>query len=104
MNRFLNWWRDFWTSKEVALLKAENERLKDSNITLAEELAVQQKESRAAVNTLLERAGITPLPVREEPKPAAIPFQRRLSYHQQQRQHAWQTSQGKKVEDLAHGK
>ena len=68
MNWLANWWRNLWTSKETALLRAENERLAETNAVLEEELASARGEIRGLVNSALSQAGVTPLPpVNEAP-------------------------------------
>lgn len=90
----MRWLKELWgrwtTSKEVALLQAENQRLWDTNGVLQAELEQSRKETRAAVNTLLGQAGIAPLPPSEEVKPPAKRF-RRLTFQQRQRIHALAT-------------
>lgn len=86
-----NWLHNLLTSKRTALLEAENGRLRETNAALEAELEQSRKETRAAVNTLLSQAGVTPLPPAEEVK---TPTQRmrRLTLQQQQRLYAVTTA------------
>jgi hypothetical protein len=84
MNRFLNWWRAFWTSKRTALLEAENERLLSSLEALLAENAGLRKNNEALINTALCEAGKPSLPGSEVTKPPAN-IMRRLTTHQRQR-------------------
>ena len=88
---FLKWIRNFFTSKRTALLEAENVRLRETNLALESELEESRKETRAAVNTLLSQAGVTPLPPAEEVKTHTERI-RRLTYQQKQRLYAVQTA------------
>lgn len=90
----MNWlkklWRDWTTSKEMALLQAENKRLKESNFILEDENERLRNELRGAVNTLLSQAGVAPLPGVEEVK-TVTPRIRRMSWQQRQRMYAVET-------------
>lgn len=97
------WWRAFWMSKEVALLRAENEQLAETNRALEEELILLRTDNRALVNAQLKQAGIVSLPELERPKMEPINRVRRLSLHQRQRMHAIATDPRKIAEDLKHG-
>jgi hypothetical protein len=84
-------WRRITTSTEVALLRAENKRLRESNFVLEEEIAEAHKELRAAVNNLLSQAGVAPLPPNEEIK-APAHRTRHLTHQQRQRLYAIKTT------------
>jgi hypothetical protein len=86
-----NWWRLITTSTELALVKAENRRLRESNLALEDELENSRAELRAAVNNLLSQAGVAPLPPHEEIKPPANRM-RRLTLGQRQRLYAIATT------------
>lgn len=66
-------------------------RLRETNLALEAELEQSRKETRAAVNTLLSQAGVTPLPPAEEVK-THTERMRRLTWQQQQRLHAIATA------------
>ncbi len=91
----MNWLKTFWrkltTSTEVALLKNENRRLRETNFALEEELEQARKELRAAVNNLLSHSGASPLPGSEEVKRPTGRI-RHLTHQQQQRLYAIQTA------------
>jgi hypothetical protein len=84
-------WRRITTSTEVALLRAENKRLREANFVLEEEIDAARKELRAAVNNLLSQAGVAPLPPNEEIKPPAHRH-RNLTLQQRQRLYAVATT------------
>lgn len=84
-------WRKWTTSSELALLKAENRRLKEANFALEEELGDTKKELRAAVNNLLSHAGVAPLPPHEETPPPRNRM-RNLTLQQRQRLYAVATA------------
>jgi TPP-dependent pyruvate/acetoin dehydrogenase alpha subunit len=91
MDWILKQWRAFWVSPETLLLRAENRRLKETNLALEEELEQSRKELRAAVNNLLSHAGAAPLPGAEEVK-APTGRIRHLTWQQRQRLYAVQTA------------
>lgn len=79
-------WRDFWTSKEVVLLREANARLSETNEVLEEELARAQSEIRQLVNAALSEAGRIPLPgVNEQSHPIAHRSRKHLTLHQRRR-------------------
>jgi hypothetical protein len=90
------WLRNLLTSKRTALLEAENMRLRETNLALEAELEQSRKETRAAVNTLLSQAGVTPLPPAEEVKTYPERM-RRLTWQQRQRLHALETASKAKI-------
>jgi hypothetical protein len=85
-----SWLRNLFTSKRTALLEAEVSRLRETNLALEAELEQSRKETRAAVNTLLSQAGVTPLPPAEEVKTYPERM-RRLTWQQKQRVYAERT-------------
>lgn len=64
-------------------MEAENQRLKETNAAIEEELALVRRENRALTNTILGQAGVAPLPPAEELKP--VPRMRRMTGQQQRR-------------------
>lgn len=99
MKQFLNWWRGFWTSKETALLRAENERLIETNLALEQEIVALRKDNRALVNAQLKQAGIVSLPELADEKPEPINRIRKLSLHQRQRVHSMRTDPQRVMEE-----
>lgn len=102
MNRLQQFLRDLLTSKELALTKAENERLTETNAALEYELTTLRKDNRALVNAQLKQAGIVTLPDLAEEKPEPIQRIRRLSLHQRQREHARVTDPRRIAEEAKH--
>lgn len=93
MNRLLKFWQGLWTSKEVALLRAENKRIRETCLVLEDENEALRKDLRVAVNNLLAEAGAVPLPSPEPPKLPEKKFaHRHLSWQQRQRLYAQQTA------------
>lgn len=89
MKRLLKLWQSFWTSKQTALLRAENTRLRETAFALQDENERLQAELRAAVNNLLAQAGAAPLPPHEDVKPPVRKLaMRRLTFQQRQRLYA----------------
>lgn len=85
MNRLKQFLRDLLTSKELALTKAENARLAETNAVLEEELAKSRAELRGVINTVLSQAGAAPLPPVAEEAPKPIARIRKMTMHQQRR-------------------
>jgi hypothetical protein len=92
----LNWlrkfWQGLWTSPETLLLRAENQRFKETCLVLEDENEALKKDLRAAVNNLLSEAGAAPLPSDEIAKPGKKVTHRRLSWQQRQRLYAHATA------------
>ena len=92
----VNWLRSFWqritTPPELFLLRAENRRLKDTNLALEEENTEIKRDLRGAINTTLAQAGAQPLPGAEEVKPPTNRM-RNLSHQQAQRLYALRTTE-----------
>lgn len=103
MNRLKQLWRTCTTSTELALAKAENRRLKETNFALEEELGQARKELRAAVNNLLSQGGVAPLPPDEEIKPPTGRI-RHLTHQQAQRLYAVRTGEQRAREIAEHVK
>lgn len=85
MNRLKKFLRDLLTSKELALTRAENARLAETNAVLEEELSKTRAELRGVINTVLSQAGVTPLPSVAEEAPKPIQRIRHLTLHQKRR-------------------
>src|SRR5271157_2381091 len=77
---------------EAALLRAENERLIETNSALELELEALRRDNRALINAQLKQAGIVTLPELAEEKPKPINRVRHLSLHQRQRLSVLKTS------------
>lgn len=93
-------WQGLWTSKEVALLRAENKRIRETCLVLEDENEDLRKDLRAAVNNLLAEAGAAPLPEAETVKPPERKMvHRHLSFQQRQRLYAQQTKPAEPVKE-----
>lgn len=82
----MEWLHNLWlriSGTRLALLEAENERLRETNAVLEEENAALRKDVRALENTVLGQAGVAPLPPAEEVRP--VPRTRHLTVRQQRR-------------------
>jgi len=92
----MQWFKSFWqritTPPELFLLRAENRRLKETNLALEDENAELRRDIRGAVNTALSQAGAQPLPGAEEVK-APTGRMRNLTHQQAQRLYALRTSE-----------
>lgn len=88
----MRWMRQIWqrfTGTRLALIEAENKRLRETNFALEDLLEQRDKELRAAINTSLAQAGVAPLPPHEEVKPPVRKMtMRRLTWQQRQRLYA----------------
>jgi len=85
MNWLSNLWRRLTTSTETALLRAENRRLKETDLALEDENFRLRADLREATNSLLSQAGVAPLSPSNEEPPKSIARVRHLTVHQQRR-------------------
>ena len=98
MNFLLHIWERLTTSTETYLLRAESNRLSETNTALELELAALRKDNRTLVNAQLRQAGVVTLPELADDKPISIRRTRHLTHQQRQRLYALETAK-----ELDHG-